>query len=121
MVKDHFHGISRLSETQHCVPGWQNPKQNGKRGCAQISSHPCESAASTMDGHNFLVQTLIRAFLDSMERSLSIEFNKMKFSAKPWAEHWAGSLTIEELSVLVFGTSVFGTGLYMKCLGLCMA
>ena len=60
----------------------KNPEQNGKRGCAQISAHPCESAVSTLDGHNFLVRTLIRAFLDSTEISLNIEFNKIKFSAK---------------------------------------
>ena len=82
MVKDQFYGVSGLSKTEHCVLGWQNPEQNGKRGCAQISSHPCESAASTLDDHNFLVRTPIRAFFDSTERSLSIEFNNIKFSAK---------------------------------------
>ena len=90
-------------------------------GGAQISAYPCESAASTLDNHNFLVRTPIHAFLDSTERSLSLEFNNMNFSAKPWDEHWAGSRKFEELSVLVFETSVLGTGLYMKCLGLCMA
>ena len=82
MVKDQFYGVSRLFETGHCVLGWKNPEHNGKRGCAQISAHPCESAASTLDGHNFLVRTPIRAFLDSKESSSSIEFNKIKFSAK---------------------------------------
>ena len=82
MVKDQFYGVSGLSETEHCVLRWQNPEQNGKRGCAQISAHPCESAVSTLDGHNFFVPTPIRAFLDSTESSLSIEFNKIKFSAK---------------------------------------
>ena len=60
----------------------KNPEQNGKRGCAQISAHPCESAVSTLDGHNFLVRTPICAFLDSTESSLNIEFNKIKFSEK---------------------------------------
>ena len=55
MVKDQFYRVSELSETEHCVLGWQNPEQNDKRGCAQISPHPCESAASTLDGHSFLV------------------------------------------------------------------
>ena len=82
MVKEQFYGVSGLSETEHCVLGWQNPEQNGKRGCAQISAHPCESAASTLDGHNFLVRTPILAFLDSTESSLSLEFNKIKFLAK---------------------------------------
>ena len=82
MVRDQFYGVSELSETEHYVLGWQNPEHNGKPGSAQISVHPCESAASTLDGHNFLVQTPIRAFLDSTERSLSLEFNKIKFSAK---------------------------------------
>ena len=82
MVKDQFYGVLGLSETGHCVLGWQNPEQNGKRGCAQISAHPCESAASTLDDHNFLVQTPIPAFLDSTESSSSLEFNKIKFSAK---------------------------------------
>ena len=72
MVKDQFCRVLGLSETEHCVLGWQNPEQNDKRGCAQISAHPCESAASTLDGHNFLVRTSICAFLDSTERSLSI-------------------------------------------------
>ena len=82
MVKDQFYGISRLFESKHCVLGWQNPEQNGKQGCAQIFAHPCESAASTLDCHNFLVKTPIRAFLDSTEISLSLEFNKIKFSSK---------------------------------------
>ena len=82
MVKDRFYRVSGLSETEHCVLGWQNPNHNGKRGCAQISAHPCESAASTLDGHKFLVRTPICAFLDSTEISLSLEFNKIKVSAK---------------------------------------
>ena len=51
--------------------------------CAQISAHPCESAASISDGHKFLVQTTIHTFFDSMESSLILEFNKIKYSAKP--------------------------------------
>ena len=82
MVKDQFYGVSGLSETEHCVLGWQNPEQNEKRGCAQISPHPCESAVSTLDDHKFLVRTSICTFLDSIEISLSLEFNKIKFSAK---------------------------------------
>ena len=82
MVKDQFYGVSGLSETKHCVLGWQNPEQNGKRGCAQISAHHCESAVSTLDGYNFLVRTPIHVFLDSTESSLSLEFNKINFSAK---------------------------------------
>ena len=82
MVKDQFYGVSGLSEIGHCVLGWQNPEKNGKRGCAQISAHPCESAASTLDGHNFFVRTPIRTFLDSTESSSSLEFNKIKLSAK---------------------------------------
>ena len=82
MVKDQFYRVSGLSETEHCVLGWQNPEHNDKRGCAQISAHPCESAASTLDGHNFLVRTPIRAFLDFTESSLSLEFNKINSSAK---------------------------------------
>ena len=91
-VKDQFYRVLGLSMTEHCVLGWQNPEKNGKRGCAQISAHPCESAASTLEGHNFLVRTPIRAFLDSTESSLSIEFNKIKLSA----ENWAGSRIVEE-------------------------
>ena len=56
-----------------------------------------------------------------MEISLSLEFNKINLLAKPWVEHWARSRTVEEWFVLVSGTSVFGTGLYKKCLGLHMA
>ena len=82
MVKDQFYGVSGPSENEHCVLGWQNPEQNGKWGCAQISAHPCESAVSTLDDHNFLVRTLIHAFLDSTEISLSLEFNKINFAAK---------------------------------------
>ena len=82
MVKNKFYGVSGLSETGHYVLGWQNPEQNGKRGCAQISAHPCESAASTLDSHNFLVRTPIHAFLDSTEILSSLEFNKIKCSAK---------------------------------------
>ena len=60
----------------------KNPEQNGKWGCAQISTHPCESAVPTLDDHNFLVRTPIHVFLDSTEISLNIQFNKIKFSAK---------------------------------------
>ena len=94
-IKDRFHGVSGLFKTEHYVPGWKNPEQNGKRGCAQISAHPCESVASNSDDHSFLIQTLIRAFLDSTENSLSLKFYKMKFLAKMWAEHWARSRTVE--------------------------
>ena len=82
MVKDQFYRVSGLSETEHCVLGWKNPEQNDKRGCAQIFAHPCESAASTLEDHNFLVRTPIHAFLDSTESSLNIEFNKINFSSK---------------------------------------
>ena len=74
MVKDQFQGVSGLSETEHCVSRRQNLEQNGKRGCGQISTHPCESAASTSDSHNFLIRTPIHAFLDSKEILLSLEF-----------------------------------------------
>ena len=116
MVKDRFHEASRLSKTEHCVPRQKNPEQNGKQGCAQISARPYESAALTSDDHNFPVQTLICAFLDSTERSLSLKFNRMKCLAKMWAEHWAGSRTVEEWSAMGSETSVFGIGLYLKCL-----
>ena len=82
MVKDRFYRVLGLSEIEHCVSGQQNPKQNGKRGCAQIFAHPWELVVSTLDGHNFLVRTPIRVFLDFTESSFSIEFNKIKFSAK---------------------------------------
>ena len=82
MVKELFYGVLELSETKLCVLGWQNLEQNGKRGCAQISAHHCKSAASTLDDHNFHVRTLICAFLDSTKMSLSLEFNKIKCSAK---------------------------------------
>ena len=72
MVKYQFYRVSGLSETEHCVSGWQNPEQNDKRGCAEISAHPCELAMSTLDDHNFLVRTPIHAFLDSKESSLSL-------------------------------------------------
>ena len=42
MVKDRFHGVLGLSKTEHCVLRQQNPEHNGKRGCVQISTHPCE-------------------------------------------------------------------------------
>ena len=58
------------------------PSRMANRECAHISTHPCESTASTSDNYNFLVQTPIHMFLDSMENSLSLEFNKMKCLAK---------------------------------------
>ena len=82
MVKDRFHRVLGLSKIEHCVSGQQNPEQNGKRECAQISAHPCESTASTLDGYNFLVRTSICAFLNSTKSSSSLEFNKINFSAK---------------------------------------
>ena len=54
--------------------------ENG--GVPKFPHHLCKS-----DDHNFLVQTLIRGFLNSKEISLSLEFNKIKFSAKTWAKH----------------------------------
>ena len=82
MVKDRIYGVSGVFEAEHYVLGWKNPEQNGKRGCAQIYAHPCESVASALDDHNFLVRTLIHTFLDSMESSSSLEFNKIKWLAK---------------------------------------
>ena len=93
--------------------------ENG--GKPEFPHYPCKSATLTLDSHNFPVRTPICAFLDSIEISLNLEFNKMKFSSKPWSDQLAGSRTVEEQSVLVFGTSVFGTGMYLKCSGLCMA
>ena len=81
----------------------------------EFANHSCESAALTSDGHNFPIRTSICAFLDSTESSLSLEFNKMKCSTKTWAKKWAGSRIVEEQSVQVFGTFVFGTELYLKC------
>ena len=104
LVKDQFHDVLELSKTEHRVSGQQNPEQNGKRGCAQNSAHSCDSAASTSDNHNFPVRTPIYNFLDSMERYLSLEFNRIKCLAKTWASSW----TIEEWFVLVFETFVFG-------------
>ena len=111
MVKDRFHGVLGLSKTVHSVTGQQNPEQIGKRGCAQISAHPCELVASTSEGHNFPVRTSICTFLDSTEISLSLEFNRIKFSAKTLADYWARSWKVEEWSFLVSGTSVFGLDL----------
>ena len=82
MVQDQFHRVLGLSEIEHCVSGQQNSEHNGKGGCAQISAHPCESAASTFDSHKILVRTPICTFLDSTERSSSLEFNKIKYSSK---------------------------------------
>ena len=65
----------------------------------------------------FFFRTLINAFLDSTERFFSLDINKLKCSAKTWAKHWVASRTVEEWSVLVSGTSIFGTDLYLKCLG----
>ena len=109
-VKDRFHGVLGLSEIEHCVPRCKISSRMENGECAQISAHPCKSTASTSDDHNFLVQTPIPAFLDSMERSLSLKFNKIKCSAKTWVEHRARSQIVEEWFVLVFGTSVFGIG-----------
>ena len=62
----------------------------------EFPHHPYKSVALTSDDHNFPVQIPICAFLDSMESSLSLEFNKMKFSAKTWTAQWAGSQIVEE-------------------------
>ena len=87
MVKDRFNGVSQLSEIEHCVLGQRNPEENGKWECAQIFAHLCELAAPTSDDHNFPIRNPICTFLDSTESSLSLEFNRMKCSAKKWAEH----------------------------------
>ena len=89
----------------------KNPEQNGKWGFAQILAHPCESVASTSDDHNFLVQTPICTFLDSTKSSLRLEFNRIKYLAGKWAKYWAGSSTVEEWSILISGTSIFGISL----------
>ena len=41
----------------------------------KISHTNAKLIASTWDDHNFLIQTPIHAFLDSMERYLSLESN----------------------------------------------
>ena len=76
----------------------------------EFPHYPCESATLTLDNHNFPIRTPICAFLDSIESSLNLEFNKMKFLAKPWSDQWAGSWTVDEQSVLVFGTYVSELG-----------
>ena len=76
-VKDQLQGVLGLFEIEHCVPGRKNPEHNGQWGCAHISAHPYESAASTSDDHKILIRTPIYAFLDSMESSLSLELNKI--------------------------------------------
>ena len=65
----------------------------------EFPHHPFESAAPTSDDHNFPIRALICTFLDSTERLLSLEFYKIKYSAKLWAKQW--SRTVEERSVLV--------------------
>ena len=87
MVKDRFHRVLGLFKTEHCVMGQKNPEHNGKWGCAQISAHPRELVASTSEDHNFSVRTSICTFLDSTEILLSLEFNRINYSAKTWAEH----------------------------------
>ena len=104
-VKDRFHGVSGLFETEHCVSKRKNTEQNRK------------STTSTSNNHEFLVRTPIRAFLDSTENSLSLKFYKMKCSTKKWVENWAGSRIVEEWFVVVFGTSVFGTSFLPEMLG----
>ena len=63
------------------------PSRMANGGCAQISAHHCESIASTSDNQNFLIRTPIHAYLDCTESSLSLEFYKIKFLAKPGDEH----------------------------------
>ena len=53
MVKDRFHRVLGLSETEHCVSRQQNLEKNGKHGCAQISAHPCELACQLWNAINF--------------------------------------------------------------------
>ena len=48
------------------------------QGLSRTFSHiHAKSEAATLDDHNFLVGTLICAFLDSMESHLSLESNHM--------------------------------------------
>ena len=46
MVKDQFYGVSGLSETEHCVLGWQNPKLNANGGVPKfphtLVNRPCQ-------------------------------------------------------------------------------
>ena len=71
------------------------PSRMANGGVPKFPHNLFESAASTLDGHNFLVRTPIRAFLDSTESSSSLEFNKIKCSAKMYTEQWARSRTVE--------------------------
>ena len=45
-----------------------------------VAKPHAKSTGQTSDDHNYLVQTLIRAFLESLERSLSLESNHMPFN-----------------------------------------
>ena len=81
---------------------WENLGIMENEGMPEFLHHPCVLVVLTSNDHNFPVQTLICTLLDSTESSLSLEFNKMKCSAKPWADQWVGSLTVEERSVLVY-------------------
>ena len=48
------------------------PSRMANGGMPKFFAHPCESAVSTLDDHNFLVRTPIPAFLDSTKSSLSL-------------------------------------------------
>ena len=58
------------------------PSKMANGGMSKFPHPLVNRSRQLLDDHNFLVQTLIRAFLDSTESSLSIEYNKIKFSAK---------------------------------------
>ena len=68
-----FLGPSRLSTTSRNLA---NLNRMENEGMPEFSHHPCESAAPTSDDHNFLIRTPICVFLDSTERSLSLEFRE---------------------------------------------
>ena len=77
--------------------------ENG--GIPEFLYHPYELAALTLDDHTFPSELRFTCSW-TLWKLLSLEFNKMKYSAKTWAEQWAGSRIVEEQSVLVFETSV---------------
>ena len=83
--------------------------------------HPYESAAPNSDDHNFLVRTLICSFFDSTESSLSLEFNKMKFSANHGLISKLGHGHLRNIPFWFPELLFFGTEMNLICSRLRMA
>ena len=94
------------------------------QGLQNFHNPHAKLASSTSDSHNFLIRTLIRAFLNSMERSLSLESNHISVNVI-WCSQLLGFFMLFSKSYvrqsLIDFMDYFVAGSWLVCVGISMS